>query len=134
MRQGVPMMATELGGGGGVDPRITDQAEVGLRRVLQHFGMIEGEPTPLPTRVIELASNADSLFAQSPGLFDRRATAGTEVKAGDLAGFFHHISEPERPSTEVRFPTDGFVLAHTCRGLVDRGDMLALVAQAVETQ
>jgi predicted deacylase len=81
--------------------------------------------------VVELASSDDSLFARSPGLFDRAIAAGQDVQSGDPAGWFHHVTEPERASVAVHVPTDGLVLAHTCRGLVQRGDMLALIARDV---
>ena len=43
----------------------------------------------------------------------------------------HYVSEPRRPSEEITFPFDGFILAHTNRGYVKRGDLLFLVAQPV---
>lgn len=130
-RQGIPMIATELGGGGGVDPTITDQTEDGLRRVLQHVGVLPGMPPKTQPRVVELAPETPSLFAPSAGLYDRGVSAGDDVAAGQSAGRFHYVTEPERPSIDLPFATDGFVLAHTCRGMVARGDLLALVARDV---
>ena len=132
-RAGVPMIATELGGGGGVDPAITDQAEAGIWNVLRHLGMIDGDVACAQTpRVVEISDRAASLFATSEGLFDRVRTAGQDVKAGEVAGWFHHITEPERPSVKLTFPQDGLILAHTNRGLVRRGEMLYLVVQDVD--
>lgn len=133
-RAGVPMIAAELGGGGGVDPAITDAAEAGLYRLLRHVGVLRGdgplsETTP---RLVELSSADHSLYAHSEGVFDRRVSAGRSVKAGQLAGRLHHACEPRRPSEDVLFPVDGFVLAHTNRGYVRRGDMLMLVAQDID--
>lgn len=132
-RAGVPMIATELGGGGGVDPMITDSAEAGILNVMRHLEMIDGAPTAAPVqRVVELSGPSASVFATCEGVFDRAVHAGQDVAAGDLAGLFHHISEPERPSAALRFSQDGFILAHTNRGLVTRGEMLALVVQDVD--
>ncbi len=131
-RAGVAMIACELGGGGGVDPAITDQTEAGLIRVLRHMRIIGGEIAALPPpRVVETAAHSDSLFASGDGLFDRKISAGQDVKAGDTAGWFHYIGEPERASVRLAFRQDGFVLAHTNRGLVRRGEMLALVTRDV---
>lgn len=130
-RAGVPMIATELGGGGGVDPGITDQAEAGLRGVLGALGVLSAAPAPCEPEVVELASAEDSVMAPAQGLFDRAVSAGQTVAKGDLAGHFHFITEPERPSIPLHVPTSGRVLAHTCRGLVQRGEMLVLVAQTV---
>ena len=132
-RAGVPMIAAELGGGGGVDPRITDMAAVGFLNVLRHMGVVKGEANRVPVqRVVEIASPHHSLYARADGLFDRRVFAGGEVKQGDTAGWFHFVAEPERRSVQLRMPEGGLVLAHTNRGLVKRGEMLALVVQDVE--
>lgn len=131
-RAGVPMIAAELGGGGGVDPAITAAAEKGLYAVLRHIGVLAGTPPSFtdPKRV-EITAQDHSLFAQGEGVFDRMVSAGEHVKAGQVAGRFHYISEPRRPSEDIRFGQDGFVLAHTNRGYVHRGDMLMLVVQEV---
>lgn len=130
-RKGVPMIATELGGCGGVDPEITYAAERGLMNCLAHLGVIGAAPDLVDARRVEIASPSHTLYAPGAGVFDRAVSAGQDVKAGEVAGRFHFVMEPERASITCRFPEDGFVLAHTCRGYVQRGELLALVAQDV---
>lgn len=131
-RAGVPMIATELGGGGGVDPAITDATEAGLYRILRHVGVLAGDVDPRASaRKVELTSADHTLNAPGEGVFDRKITAGQTVAKGDLAGWMHYVSEPRRASEAITFPSDGFVLAHTNRGYVKRGDLLLLVAQDV---
>ncbi len=125
------MIATELGGGGGVDPDITNAAEQGLKNCLAHLGVFGKPPNLIDTRHVEITSPRHTVYAPGTGVFDRMIQAGQNVKAGDISGHFHFVMEPERPSVTCRFPADGFVLAHTCRGNVQRGEMLALVAQDV---
>ena len=133
-RAGVPCVAAELGGGGGVDPVITDMAEAGLRRVLHYLGVLGSAP-PLPDGAngvrVAIIDPADQLTAPARGLFDRCCRAGQRVAQGDLAGWLHFPEEPVRASVPLRFPQTGLLLAHTARGLVDRVEMLALVAQDV---
>lgn len=131
-RVGVPAIATELGGGGGVDPQITNAAEAGLINILHHLGILTGgiAQTEEP-RLVEIASADHSLNAQGEGIFDRMASAGQVVVAGQIAGRLHYVTEPRRVSETVSFPHDGIVLAHTNRGYVNRGDMLMLVVQEV---
>ena len=133
-RAGVACIAAELGGGGGVDPDVTDMAEAGLRRVLHHLGVIASAPPPGPqanaTRV-ELSDPADHVMAPARGLFDRRCHAGARVSSGDLAGWLHFPEDPTRAPVALRFPQAGLILAHTARGLVDRAEMLALVARDI---
>ncbi len=131
-RAGVPMIAAELGGGGNITPEIVDGAETGLLRCMAHLGIVEAAyPVPTPPRRVEIASPFDSLHAPGDGLFDRRVSAGQEVQAGDLAGHLRFPDDPGRPALDLTFPNSGFVLAHGNRGMVRRGDLLALVAQDV---
>ncbi len=133
-RAGVACIAAELGGGGGVDPDVTDMAEAGLRRVLHHLGVIASAPPPGPqanATWVELSDPADHVMAPARGLFDRRCHAGARVSSGDLAGWLHFPEDPTRTPVVLRFPQAGLVLAHTARGLVDRAEMLALVARDI---
>jgi predicted deacylase len=133
-RAGVPMIAAELGGCGGVDPAITDLAEAGLRNCLVHLGILNGPDARINIeRRVSIASPLHSIFAPADGLFDRQISAGQDVSVGQSAGTFHFPLEPARRSISVNFPTNGFVLAHGNRGMVLRGEMLALVAQPYAT-
>lgn len=129
-RAEVPMIAAELSGGGGVDPHVTDLAEAGLIRCLRYLGILPGgPPDPVPTQTVKIADPVQSIYAPADGLFDRRCAAGQQVNQGDLAGTLHFPAEPERAAARLTFPATGYVLAHGNRGLVRRGDLLALVAQ-----
>jgi len=129
-RAGVPMIAAELGGGGGVDPHITDTTEVGLYRMLRQLGILNGTCSAAEqARMVKIESMEHSLFAEGEGLFDRKISAGQSVVAGQVAGTLHYLSEPRRSSEVVTFAYDGYVLAHTHRGYVNRGDLLMLVTQ-----
>ena len=130
-RVGVPMIAAELGGGGGSDPNITGLAETGLLQCLGHLGLLDAAASQLSPRRVEIASTSDSVYAPADGLFDRAVVAGQDISAGQIAGWLHHPAEPERSSRSLALPVDGFVLAHTCRGMVRRGELLALVARDV---
>jgi len=131
-RTNTPMIATELGGGGGVDPGITDLAETGLIRCLRHLGILPGgRPDPVAAKYVEIADPSQSGYAPADGLFDRRCKAGQYVERGAPAGRLHFPAEPERASIDLNFPASGYVLAHGNRGMVRRGDLLALVAQPV---
>lgn len=130
VRANVPMIAAELGGGGGVDPDITDLAEAGLMRCLRHLGVVPGTSSdPVQAPCVEIADPSHTVYAPADGLFDRRCTAGQSVEAGALAGTLFFPGEPDRAPIDLTFPASGLVLAHGNRGVVRRGDLLALVAQ-----
>ena len=124
------MIAAELGGGGGAEPAVTDLAHRGLRQCLSHAGVLSDDPIAGPApRHIEITAALHSVYAPADGLFDRACYAGQEAQQGQTVGHLHFPAEPDRPSLLLTFPQDGFVLAHGARGLVRRGDLLALVAQ-----
>ena len=131
-RAGVPMIATELGGGGGVDPSITNTTEAGLYRLLRYLKILMRNQTSFePNKVhkVEIRSQEHSVFSEGNGIFDRKVSAGVPIKAGQIAGYLHYSTDPKRHSETIVFPHNGFVLAHTNRGYVSRGDMLMLVVQ-----
>lgn len=132
-RQRVPMIAAELGGGGGCDPAQTDFAEAALRRCLDHLGLTD-LAAEAPAGESELLRLGEVLTAPAGGLFDRRFEAGERVEAGQLAGWLHHVGEPERASGRIEFPVGGRVLARTNRGLLERGDLVASLAVPCERE
>jgi hypothetical protein len=130
-RQKVAMIAAELGGGGGCDPDLSDFASLALRRCLHHLGITQAPVAPpqAASRLVEFTSAQQNFAAPAAGLFDRSFKLGDEVKAGQAAGWIHFVNEPRRPSLALEFPCDGIVFAVTNRGVVERGDCLAMLAQ-----
>ena len=132
-RAGIPMIATELGGGGGVDPDITNTTEKGLYNLLKHIGIFPGDPDSFSSnKMVEIVSNNHSVISPGEGIFDRKFSAGDIIKKGQLAGQIHYALEPRRRSENIFFNSNGIILAHTNRGYVKRGDMLLLVVQEID--
>lgn len=128
-RKDVPMIAAELGGGGGISPEPLAIGERGIVNILKHLGVLPGTPeTGAPPRRVEFRSQAQYLMAPHGGLFEPRFAPGDEVLCGGDAGALFAIDEPERPPTPLTFAIDGLVLARCQRGLVERGEMLAMIA------
>jgi len=131
-RAGVAMIAVELGGGGGANPKITALAETGLINILHYLKILKLDKSKPPNekiKKVELRNPDATIYAPTKGLFDRLVKAGQTVKIGQTAGWFHYFMEPERPSLELKFKHNGFILAHTNRGIVEKGEMLTLVVQ-----
>jgi predicted deacylase len=130
-RQGVAMIAVELGGGGGCDPAMTGLAESGVMRCLSHLGMTTDpvEASPVNPVMLEFVAPQQNYMSPAAGLFDRGFNIGDEVEAGETAGWLHFVNEPERPSTRLEFPCAGVIMAHADRGIVERGETLALIGR-----
>ncbi len=123
---GVPMISTELGGGGEVDPAVVADAVHGLRRVLEGAGILAASPgTPAApgTRWVGLCGDG-AVHTPLRGLFEPIAGLGDEVRQGDLLGRVHPVEELDRPSTPVVAPRPGVVAIVRRPPLVDLGDSL----------
>lgn len=129
VRNDLPMIALELGGGVGAAPDRLEQAQIGIRGVLAHLGMAPtaGAETTNPRRV----AVSDPGLSHSPreGLFVRSVNPGQAVASGDPLGALYSFAEPERDPLVVRSAIDGVVLAVFNRGKACRGDMLAIIAR-----
>ena len=132
-RQQVSMIAAELGGGGNCDPTMTDFTEAAVRRCLSHLGIIATSDDSEITEA-ECISLSETFAAPTTGLFDRRFRIGDKVAAGQSAGWLHFVNEPERPSMELIFNSAGTILAHGNRGMVERGDLIALIASPCDLE
>ena len=106
---------------------MTDFAEKAVRRCLSHLGIIATSDDSEITEA-ECISLSETFAAPTTGLFDRRFRIGDKVEAGQAAGWLHFVNEPERPSMELIFNSAGTILAHGNRGMVERGDLIALIA------
>ncbi len=133
LRNQVPMIAAELGGGGGNDPDQVNIAENGVRQCLSWAGILGDElNSAQQPRLVEINSSFENLYAPLSGLFDRRFKAGDEVGQGQLAGLIYPSESCASEPVKLDFPRSGLVLAHGNWGNVKHGDMLAMVASNVE--
>jgi predicted deacylase len=128
-RRNIPMIATELGGGGTVTPQALAVGNTGIRNVMIHLGMIAGEIPDLPACPAVEAYEPAALYAPTGGVFEPWFEPGETIIAGQRAGRIYPLPDLERPPIELVFPLDGLVIARIHRGLVERGEKLAFVGQ-----
>lgn len=133
-RTGVPMIAAELGGGGGIDPALVALAGRGLRRIMAHLGMIDNGPEAenADAGVWETADPALRITAPLDGLVEPLATAGERVAAGQPVARWLSLAEPDRAPLILTAPRDALVLATGRRGLVAQGEIACQLASAVD--
>jgi len=129
-RAGVPMIAAELGGGGGCDASMVEIAVRGVTNCLRGIGIVEGDAaSTTKSRVIEIASPEQNVYAPVKCFYDRLVSAGDNITGNQLIGKLFPFDDSG--TVPVVAPCDGVVLAHSNRGLVERGDMLVMIATDV---
>ncbi|WP_454691399.1 succinylglutamate desuccinylase/aspartoacylase family protein [Achromobacter aloeverae] len=125
-QRGIPALTTELGGGGTLTSPGLRVAEQGVRRVLKHYGYAPGlevEAAP-PLRLMRSQGRDHFLYAPEDGLFEPLVAVGSEVAAGQLAGYLHPYHTPLREPAALRFPASGVVSCRRFPTLTERGDCL----------
>jgi predicted deacylase len=134
-RQGKVVVTTELGGGGHVPAAIHRLAERGLRNVLRHFGVLEGEAETraslgLPEAVIlDGTDPANYLFAPESGLFEPLVDPGDAVEAGQPVGRIHFVERPEREPELVTAPLAGVCACVRAIPMTRQGDNVVVLGQ-----
>lgn len=124
-RAGVPMVATELGGGARLDGEALAIGWRGTLNLLRHAGILAGPVAPTRTQVMRTASRACFVMATIDGLFESCVAPGQPVSAGDLAGRIWPMDDLSREPVEQRFAEGGTVLCCRTMPMVTRGDHLA---------
>jgi predicted deacylase len=129
--RGLVSLGGEFGGGGDVDVAALPMLDRGVRRFLQHTGvMAHKEPLSEPrgTRYMELSSRDHYVYASEAGLLEPAVPLGAEIKRGDLAGLIHFIDNPGREPVPCHFRNTGMVVCQRHFGRVERGDCVAHLA------
>lgn len=129
-RRSVPMISTELGGGGRVDANALAVGENGTRALLRHVGVLPADraDTDRRTRFVRVPGRQHFLMCPASGLFEPLVQLGTTVEPGTLAGWMHDIDDAAVAPVEVRFAAPGIVVAKRLPALARRGDYLFTTA------
>lgn len=125
----------ELGGAGTLSPRNLRIAERGVRNLLKHIGVIQGEIVPGPaegdpeTRIMEVPNEDCYHFAPQAGIYESRLELWEQVEQGGLVGRIHKVTDPNRPPVEVRAQRPGTLIVTRGPGRVGIGDTVAVLAE-----
>lgn len=124
----------EFGGGESVNRFGVKHAYEGVKNVLRHYGMLDGEieriqpdGAPRPKLI-----NADKLESYIPcphnGVWEPVVELGSPIKAGELVGRLHDFADHSAPATEIRAPKDGCVAMMHMSARPSKGQTLYVVA------
>ena len=129
--QGKTFVTTEIGGGGTATPDTTDIARSGVRNLLIHAGILQGDLIVAPSRMLSQDDDGCFHFTNHNGLVDFAVTLGQTVAKGDLIARIwdtHHTGIPPRSFYALM---DGVLIARHHPGLVQLGDCLAVLATEI---
>lgn len=127
-------LSTELGGGGFVTPFTARVADLGVRNVLKHFGVLDGEPASpasqnLPaTRLMECPEQGAYVMSWHDGLYEPLVEVLDGVSANQVLGRIYNPDQPDAAPVEVRSQRDGVLITRAGRGRIRRGDTIGVVA------
>ncbi len=137
-RQGKTVLTTEMGGGEPVSAAVHRLTQGGLKNVLVHEGVLEGEVITRarlglpPTRWVQALAWEDYRFAPESGVYETLLDLGTRVSAGQTVGLVHFLERPDREAVPVTAVSDGLLLATRGPSRVGEGDFVACIAHDVD--
>jgi N2-acetyl-L-2,4-diaminobutanoate deacetylase len=129
---GKVFISTELGGGGSARPSTVAIAKKGVRNVLIHAGVLDGEPESDPTINIDMPDSRCFVTCETAGLFEPCVDLGERVVAGQVLGRIHNVERSGAAPVEYQSPVGGIFAARHFPGLIDMGDVMAVIANELQ--
>lgn len=129
---GKTFVTTELGGTGTSTPQTVEIARKGVRNLLIHAGIMQGNLNIAPTR--HLVQDDDDCFHFSPlsGMIEFVKTLGDPVAKGDLLARIWDSTRTGVAPVEIHSKLDGILAVRHTYGLIQHGDCLAVLAQEIQ--
>jgi len=125
----------EFGHGEGVNRTGTRHAIEGIRNVLRHYGMLDGEVVRIdpgrstPPRLVDARNLEDYLPCPRPGIWEPLVDLGEDVRAGQLIGRLHDFSDHSAPALDLAANRDGVVIMMRATATCQQGETLFVVAR-----
>ena len=128
----------EFGGGETVDRFGVHHAYEGIRNVLKHYGLLEGQPVKIrppgsePPKLVR----ADKLQSYVPcprdGIWEPVIALGEHVTAGQLIGRLHDFADHSVPAKEIAAPCDGSIVMMHLSARPLKGQTLYVIADELD--
>lgn len=125
---GKVFVSTELGGGGSASAATVAIAERGVRNVLRHAGILAGEPESGHSVLLDMPDERCFVTGEHDGLLEMCVDLGETVSAGDVIARVHDTARTGARPVEYRAGIDGLLAGRHFPGLVQTGDVIAVVA------
>jgi N2-acetyl-L-2,4-diaminobutanoate deacetylase len=126
--QGKIFVSTELGGGGSANAKSVRIADRGVRNLLIHAGILEGEIAFEPTVRLAMPGDDSFVISTSEGVIEMCRDLGDEIAADQPVA---RVYPPDRTGAEpmvYRARMSGLLAGRHFPGLIKTGDCLAVIA------
>ena len=120
-----------LGGGGSTTAYTVEIAKKGIRNLLRHTGICEGDLEISEPFNLDMPDQRCYIFSETTGLLEHCIDLGDPVKKGQLVAKVHNIERTGVEPVEYFAEIDGIYTGRHYPGLVVNGDFLGLVAVPV---
>ncbi len=126
--QGKVFVTTELGGGGSSTARSVAIAERGVRNLLVHAGILEGEVQTAPSVMLDMPGSDCFIASEHDGLLEMCRDLGDTVNQGEVIARVYDATRSGVAPVEYRAARSGLLAARHFPGLVQCGDTIAVIA------
>jgi uncharacterized protein len=136
-RAGAIGISGEFGGGGTVTPQTMALTAMAINNLLVATGLVTTGPLPtnataVPTRLLQLTSYDQAIYATRRGWFEPAVDIGATVSAGDLAGWYHDFQRLDETEETLRFQVGGIVMSRRLQTDSEAGDCLMQVGRLLD--
>ncbi|MBD0679085.1 N(2)-acetyl-L-2,4-diaminobutanoate deacetylase DoeB [Pseudomonas sp. V98_8] len=129
--QGKVFVTTELGGGGSSTALSVAIAERGVRNLLVHAGILEGELQTAPSIMLDMPDSDCFIASEHDGLLEMCRDLGENVSKGEVIARVYDVTRSGVAPVEYRAARNGLLAARHFPGLVGCGDTLAVIADVL---
>lgn len=104
-----------------------------VARVLDGLGVLPAAaplPAPASSRRVRM-THGGNLLCPGDGWFEPLHELGQTVKAGEVAGRLHRLSEPSDIPRDIVFPVGGLLYSQRTFGIARQGNSLCVLVEEV---
>jgi len=124
-------LGTEIGSASQFGAEMVGIAERGVKNVLRHAGILEGEleTSQTPPEVVGATELGDYVMAPVSGIFEPFYEMGAQLEAGQPIGQIHSVEEPFREPVPVPALTSGMLISRRAFPLTRQGDCVTTLVR-----
>lgn len=130
-RQGKVFVTTELGGAGSSSARSVAIAEHGVRNLLVHSAILQGDIRPAASIMLDMPDADCFIASEHDGLLEMCRDLGDQVSRGEVIARVYDATRSGVAPVQYHASRSGLLAARHVPGLVRCGDTIAVIAEVL---